>query len=93
LLKLPEIYPEPEIFKPERWFANPHPAGYYPFAGGPRVCIGQNMARAEMSAILTVLIARYDWKLAPGFTFDTELALTFKPKNGVWCDFVPRNLK
>ncbi len=55
----PEIYPEPERFRPERFIERP--AGTYtwiPFGGGVRRCLGGAFAEFEMSVVLRDLVAR-----------------------------------
>ena len=37
----PNYYPEPEVFRPERFDIPPKPGTYLPFGDGPRVCIGK----------------------------------------------------
>jgi cytochrome P450 len=49
-------FPEPERFRPERWLgdecANLPRFAYFPFGGGPRVCIGQHFALLELVLVL-----------------------------------------
>jgi cytochrome P450 len=55
----PEIYPEPERFRPERFIERP--AGTYtwiPFGGGVRRCLGASFAEFEMSVVLRELVSR-----------------------------------
>ncbi len=55
----PEIYPEPERFRPERFLEQP--AGTYtwiPFGGGVRRCLGAAFAEFEMAVVLRELVAR-----------------------------------
>jgi unspecific monooxygenase len=56
-------FPQPEAFRPER-FAADAPAlprgAYMPFGAGPRVCLGQHLAMAEMTAIAAMLLQRYE---------------------------------
>ena len=55
----PEIYPEPERFRPERFLEQP--AGTYtwiPFGGGVRRCLGASFAEFEMAVVLRELVSR-----------------------------------
>jgi cytochrome P450 len=55
----PDIYPEPERFRPERFIEQP--AGTYtwiPFGGGVRRCLGGAFAEFEMAVVLTELVTR-----------------------------------
>jgi cytochrome P450 len=55
----PEIYPEPERFRPERFLESP--AGTYtwiPFGGGVRRCLGASFAEFEMAVVLKELVGR-----------------------------------
>jgi cytochrome P450 family 135 len=55
----PEIYPDPEAFKPERFLDNP-PGTYtwIPFGGGVRRCLGASFAQFEMAVVLKELVRR-----------------------------------
>ncbi|HSR94243.1 MAG TPA: cytochrome P450 [Solirubrobacterales bacterium] len=55
----PEIYPDPQAFKPERFLDNP-PGTYtwIPFGGGVRRCLGAAFAQFEMAVVLRELVAR-----------------------------------
>jgi cytochrome P450 len=53
----PEIYPEPDAFRPERFLDNP-PGTYtwIPFGGGVRRCLGAAFAQFEMAVVLSELV-------------------------------------
>lgn len=47
-------------FKPERWTQRIPPWQFLPFSGGPRVCIGQQLALIEASYLLVRMLQHYD---------------------------------
>jgi cytochrome P450 family 135 len=53
----PDIYPEPERFRPERFIERP-PGTYtwIPFGGGVRRCLGASFAEFEMTVVLRELV-------------------------------------
>ena len=60
-------------FKPERWITNGKPNAnggassnyeFLTFLHGPRSCIGQGFARAEMRCLLATLVTSFEWELA-----------------------------
>ena len=55
----PEIYPNPEEFRPER-FLDTEPGTYtwIPFGGGVRRCLGASFAMLEMKTVLRTLLSR-----------------------------------
>ena len=55
----PEVYPDPEGFRPERFLEKP-PGTYtwIPFGGGIRRCIGASFALFEMKVVLSTLLSR-----------------------------------
>ncbi len=57
----PEIYPEPDRFRPERFLDNP-PGTYtwIPFGGGVRRCLGASFAQFEMAVVLKELVKRHN---------------------------------
>ncbi|KAK7032984.1 cytochrome P450 [Favolaschia claudopus] len=62
--------PDPDAFMPERWidpaFAS-NTTAFIPFSYGPSNCVGKNLARKEMAMLTCVLIARLEFRFAPGF--------------------------
>jgi cytochrome P450 len=80
----PEIYPEPEQFRPERFLGvSPDPASYLPFGGGLRRCIGASFALYEMKIVLGTMLAACDFELAqPSPVRVVRRAVTFSPEGG-----------
>jgi unspecific monooxygenase len=58
----PDLYPEPESFRPERFLGKKtDPYTYLPFGGGPRRCLGAAFALQEMKIVLGTVLHR--WRL------------------------------
>jgi cytochrome P450 len=54
----PDLYPEPNAFRPERWLGvRPNPYHYLPFGGGVRRCLGASFAETEMRAVLRAIVS------------------------------------
>jgi cytochrome P450 len=84
---LPDVWGDPEVFRPERWDpANeqkiPHGA-YFPFGMGPRICIGMPFAQMETRLLLATILQRYVPRLAPGFPVVLQPRVTLRPKYGM----------
>jgi cytochrome P450 len=66
----PRWFPNPEGFDPDRWLperARDLPRfAYFPFGGGPRVCIGNHFALMEATLILAVIVQRFRIELLAG---------------------------
>ena len=73
---------DPERFTPEAVAARPKFA-YLPFAGGPRVCIGNNFALMEAQIIVAMVTQRYRLSLVPGTRVEPDLMITLRPRFGV----------
>jgi cytochrome P450 len=58
----PRWFPDPQAYRPER-FAPDAPeiprGAFMPFGTGPRVCLGQHLAMAEMTAIAAMFLQRF----------------------------------
>ncbi len=73
---------DPERFSPERAAGRQHFA-YFPFGGGPRLCIGSNFAMMEAQLILATIAQRYCLRVMPGHRVEPEVLLTMRPRNGL----------
>jgi cytochrome P450 len=79
----PRWYSEPERFWPSRWADGlarrlPHYA-YFPFGGGPRICIGNTFAMIESVLVLAALVQRFRVSPTPGLSIKPQPAFTLRP--------------
>ena len=59
------IFTEPNMFKPERWLENKGLERYLvPFNRGSRVCLGLNLARAELYLVLAYVFRRFEFDVS-----------------------------
>jgi cytochrome P450 len=73
---------DPQRFTPERAADRPRFA-YFPFGGGPRRCIGQNLAMLEMLVILSMMAQAYELRLVPGHPVEPAALITLRPRHGL----------
>ncbi len=81
------FYPDPERFDPERWTPEAQTArpkfAYFPFGGGPRLCIGEAFAWTESILLLATLSQVWEVRLAPDARIAFQPAVTLRPGYGV----------
>jgi cytochrome P450 len=80
-------YPDPFRFDPERWrpeIRESRPKfSYFPFGGGPRVCIGEGFAWMEGVMLLATLAQRWRLSLLPGQKIEPRPMITLRPKRPI----------
>ncbi len=56
----PDVYPEPEAFRPERFLGRDGPSArvWLPFGAGPRHCIGAPLSQMAIKVILRIVLER-----------------------------------
>lgn len=69
---MPEYWPEPERFDPERFAPHRredkvHRYAWQPFGGGVHKCLGMAFASVEVKLIVHQLLRRFDWSVEPGY--------------------------
>jgi cytochrome P450 len=80
---------DPDRFTPEQSAARPRFA-YFPFGGGPRLCIGNEFALMEAQILLAMILQRYRVEVAPGHSVQHEIRVTLRPRQPML--MVPRRL-
>jgi len=99
----PSIWgPDAGEFKPSRWISKEDDGkmdmsggassnyDFLTFLHGPRSCIGQEFARAEMRCLLAMLVHKFEWEIA----MDERLVvprgvITIKPEVGMYLKLKP----
>jgi cytochrome P450 len=83
----PRFFDDPLAFRPERWTedfeAGLPKLAYFPFGGGPRLCIGMGFAKMEGALLLATLGRRWRMRLVPGQRIEPEARITLRPREGV----------
>ncbi len=92
--RLPEFFPEPEAFIPERFTRERKAAlprgAYVPFGGGRRICIGKRFGQIEVKLVATMLLQRLRLDAMPGRTMTVRQMPTLSPRGGLRMRVLPR---
>jgi len=73
----PDIFEDPNEFRPERWeTASPSAYEYLPFGAGPRMCIGAPLAMMELRTALAVILKKFHFQVNPGTTVNGQVIST-----------------
>jgi cytochrome P450 len=73
---------DPERFRPEPVAARPKYA-YFPFGGGPRMCIGSEFAMMEGVIALATIAQEFRLRPVPGHRVELEPLITLRPRGGL----------
>jgi len=83
----PELWPDPLRFDPLRFEparkAQRHRFAYFPFGGGPRVCIGDGFAWLAGTLLLATLAQRFRFEAVPGQRVAPLPRVTLRLKHGL----------
>ena len=89
-------FSQPTEFRPERWLtetADLPRFAYFPFGGGPRVCIGQNFAFVETTLILAAIAQRFQLSMDTPQPIDPWATMTLRPPAGIMMRLADRSLR
>ena len=85
--RLPHSFENPETFDPDRWTDGLEKRlpkyAYFPFGGGPRLCIGQPFAKMEAALLLATIVQNFDLELVSKKYITPQPSITLRPKEGV----------
>jgi cytochrome P450 len=83
----PRYYDEPDRFDPDRWLDPRYKTAprfiYFPFGGGPRVCIGSSFANAEAALVLSTIAQKFQLRLTSTAPIEPVPGITLRPRHGV----------
>lgn len=83
----PRYFENPLHFQPERWLdglAKRLPRfAYFPFGGGPRICIGAGFALMEAQLLLATIAQQFRLQVDPTHQVGTSPSMTLRPAGPV----------
>lgn len=80
-----DLYPEPTKFIPDRFSAPPKPYTFMSFHGGPRQCLGMEMAYVEAKITIIILLRRMKIRLHHAANVQLRRAIILTARKGVHC--------
>ncbi len=81
---------EPERFSPER-AASIKKYSYFPFGGGPRLCIGNNFAMMEAQLVVATILQHFHFTMAQNSVPLLEPLITLRPQGGIKMNILKSN--
>jgi cytochrome P450 len=83
----PRFWEDPERFQPERFAAEREAAipryAYFPFGGGPRICVGNQFAMMEAALVLATMMQRVHLERTSPQAVIPEPLVTLRPRHGL----------
>jgi len=83
----PEVWRDPDRFDPDRFLPEAkrerHPFAHLPFGGGPRICIGSNLAILQMLLVLSAFVRRYEVELVGDAFPEIAPMMILRPRGGI----------
>ena len=83
----PRWFDDPLEFQPDRWTPEfrkgLHRFAYYPFGGGPRLCIGEGFAWMEAMLVLATLGQHWAMRHDPAHEIELRTLVSLRPKGGM----------
>jgi cytochrome P450 len=78
--RMPDLYPEGDVFRPERWRAIQPSAFEFPvFSAGPHSCPGYWFGMAAVKVTLAAILTRYRLTLGGDARIDYRVQPTMRP--------------
>ena len=91
----PRWWPNPEVFDPSRFMPGadpaPHRGASAPFSGGPRTCIGRNLALMETVLIAAKFSQTHTFETVPGHRMEPQATPSLRPRYGLRVIASPRS--
>lgn len=80
----PDLYPEPDSFRPERFLTRDYsPYEWLPFGGGARRCLAMPLALLEMKVVLSTILTSWELELKnPGAIRPLRRSVAIRPSDG-----------
>ncbi|WPB76052.1 cytochrome P450 [Archangium violaceum] len=83
----PRWFADPDTFRPERWLDGSLEGlpkyAYFPFGGGPRLCMGASLAKLALVLVIATVVRRYRLTLAADAKVTPFAAASFLIPQGV----------
>ena len=91
----PAFWENPNRFEPERFSAeraSGHPRyAFFPFGGGPRMCIGNLFALTEAQIVLATVAQKYRLRVPPDHPIQLQPLVTLRSRYGMKVTLEPRS--
>lgn len=88
------LFSNPLHFDPQRfagdWKARYSKYAYFPFGGGPHICLGASLAMFEGQVILPMIARRFRFEVVPQDPIQLRALLTLRPHKGLYMKVIQR---